>query len=57
VNWIATAILRIENGIVVEHWDVIQDEATEEQGADVWIILSSLIPALDKEPTEIAVNK
>jgi predicted SnoaL-like aldol condensation-catalyzing enzyme len=30
-NWIAADILRIENGIFVEHWDVIQDEATEEQ--------------------------
>ena len=31
VNWIAADILRVENGILVEHWDVIQDEATEEQ--------------------------
>ena len=31
VNWIAADILRIENGILVEHWDVIQDEATQEQ--------------------------
>jgi len=31
VNWIAADIVRIENGILVEHWDVIQDEATEEQ--------------------------
>jgi predicted SnoaL-like aldol condensation-catalyzing enzyme len=31
VNWIAADILRIENGILVEHWDVIQDEATEGQ--------------------------
>ncbi len=31
VNWIAADILRIENGILLEHWDVIQDEATEEQ--------------------------
>jgi len=30
VNWIAADILRIENGILVEHWDVIQDEATRE---------------------------
>jgi len=30
VNWIAADILRIENGMLVEHWDVIQDEATEE---------------------------
>jgi predicted SnoaL-like aldol condensation-catalyzing enzyme len=31
VNWIAADIVRIEEGILVEHWDVIQDEATEEQ--------------------------
>jgi predicted SnoaL-like aldol condensation-catalyzing enzyme len=31
VNWIAADILCIQNGILVEHWDVIQDEATEEQ--------------------------
>jgi predicted SnoaL-like aldol condensation-catalyzing enzyme len=24
-------ILRIEDGVLVEHWDVIQDEATREQ--------------------------
>jgi predicted SnoaL-like aldol condensation-catalyzing enzyme len=31
VNWVAADILRIEEGILVEHWDVIQDEATSEQ--------------------------
>jgi predicted SnoaL-like aldol condensation-catalyzing enzyme len=31
VNWIAADILRIEGRILVEHWDVIQDEATREQ--------------------------
>jgi predicted SnoaL-like aldol condensation-catalyzing enzyme len=31
VNWIAADIVRIQNGILVEHWDVIQDEATKEQ--------------------------
>ena len=31
VNWIAADILRIQNGILVEHWDVIQDEATEQE--------------------------
>src|SRR6266568_2054186 len=31
VNWIAADILRIEDGVLVEHWDVIQDEATVEQ--------------------------
>jgi len=31
VNWIVADIVRIQDGILVEHWDVIQDEATEEQ--------------------------
>ncbi len=31
VNWIAADILRIEDGVLDEHWDVIQDEATQEQ--------------------------
>src|SRR5438094_8731594 len=31
VNWIAADILRIEDGVLVEHWDVIQDEATQAQ--------------------------
>ena len=31
VNWIAADILQVQDGILVEHWDVIQDEATEEQ--------------------------
>src|SRR5216110_3889727 len=31
VNWIAADILRIQDGTLVEHWDVIQEEATEEQ--------------------------
>jgi predicted SnoaL-like aldol condensation-catalyzing enzyme len=30
-NWIAADIVRIENGVLIEHWDVIQDEATREQ--------------------------
>jgi predicted SnoaL-like aldol condensation-catalyzing enzyme len=30
-NWIAADIIRIKDGILVEHWDVLQDEATEEQ--------------------------
>jgi predicted SnoaL-like aldol condensation-catalyzing enzyme len=31
VNWVAADILRIQNGVLVEHWDAIQDEATDEQ--------------------------
>ena len=30
VNWIVADIVRMENGVLAEHWDVIQDEATRE---------------------------
>ena len=30
-NWVVADIVRIENGILVEHWDVIQDEASRDQ--------------------------
>jgi len=30
-NWIVADIVRIENELLAEHWDVIQDEATREQ--------------------------
>ena len=30
-NWIVVDIVRMEDGILAEHWDVIQDEATEKQ--------------------------
>jgi predicted SnoaL-like aldol condensation-catalyzing enzyme len=28
-NWIAVDILRVKDGILLEHWDVLQDEATK----------------------------
>ncbi len=30
-NWIVADIVRIRDGVLAEHWDVIQDEATREQ--------------------------
>ena len=30
-NWVIVDIFRIENGVLAEHWDVIQDEVTKEQ--------------------------
>jgi predicted SnoaL-like aldol condensation-catalyzing enzyme len=30
-NWIVADIVRIKDGVFVEHWDVIQDEVTQEQ--------------------------
>jgi predicted SnoaL-like aldol condensation-catalyzing enzyme len=30
-NWIVADVVRLKDGILVEHWDVIQDESTKEQ--------------------------
>ena len=27
--WIAADVIRVKNGVLVEHWDVLQDEATK----------------------------
>ena len=43
-NWIAADILRIQDGILVEHWDVIQDEATEEQSKSKAPMFGSSFP-------------
>jgi predicted SnoaL-like aldol condensation-catalyzing enzyme len=31
VKWVAADIVRVKDGTLIEHWDVIQDEATQEQ--------------------------
>jgi predicted SnoaL-like aldol condensation-catalyzing enzyme len=30
-NWVVADIVRVENGVLAEHWDVIQDEVNKEQ--------------------------
>ena len=44
-SWIAADILRIEDGILVEHWDVIQDEATQEQSKSGRPMFGNSFPA------------
>jgi predicted SnoaL-like aldol condensation-catalyzing enzyme len=44
VNWIAADIVRIENGVLAEHWDVIQDEATEAQSKSKAPMFGSSFP-------------
>ena len=44
VNWIAADIVRLKDGILVEHWDVIQDEATEEQSKSKAPMFGSSFP-------------
>jgi predicted SnoaL-like aldol condensation-catalyzing enzyme len=43
-NWIAADIVRIENGVLAEHWDVIQDEATEAQSKSKAPMFGSSFP-------------
>jgi predicted SnoaL-like aldol condensation-catalyzing enzyme len=45
VNWIAADIVRIKDGVLVEHWDVIQDEATEEQSKSKRPMFGNTFPA------------
>ena len=49
VNWIATDILWIEDGVLVEHWDVIQDEATQEQSRSSRPMFGDLFPVFQGE--------
>jgi predicted SnoaL-like aldol condensation-catalyzing enzyme len=44
VNWIAADIVRIKDGVLVEHWDVIQDEATREQSRSGQPMFGSTFP-------------
>jgi predicted SnoaL-like aldol condensation-catalyzing enzyme len=48
VNWIAADVVRLKNGILVEHWDVIQDEATEEQSKSKAPMFGSKFPVYVK---------
>ena len=44
VNWIAADIVRIRSGILVEHQDVIEDEATVEESSKQAGHVSDYIP-------------
>jgi len=45
VNWIAADILRIEHGVLAEHWDVIQDEVTKAQSKSKAPMFGAAFPA------------
>jgi predicted SnoaL-like aldol condensation-catalyzing enzyme len=50
VNWVVVDILRIENGLLAEHWDVIQDEATRESSKSGRPMLGDKFPASSSHP-------
>ena len=43
-DWIVADIVRIENGLLAEHWDVIQDEATREDSKSGRPMLGDTFP-------------
>jgi predicted SnoaL-like aldol condensation-catalyzing enzyme len=43
-NWIVVDIVRIENGLLAEHWDVIEDEVTQEQSKSGLPMLGDKFP-------------
>jgi predicted SnoaL-like aldol condensation-catalyzing enzyme len=44
-NWIALDIVRIEDGRLAEHWDVIEDEATREASVSGLPMFGATFPA------------
>ena len=44
-NWIAADIVRIADGVLVEHWDVLQDEATREESQSGRPMFGDFFPA------------
>ena len=44
-NWIAVDIVRLENGQLAEHWDVIQDEANQAESQSGLPMFGSQFPA------------
>ncbi len=56
VNWIAADILRIQDGILVEHWDVIQDEVTEEQSKSKAPMFGTSFPIPSAQTTTAKID-
>jgi predicted SnoaL-like aldol condensation-catalyzing enzyme/predicted ester cyclase len=48
--WIVADIVKIENGVLAEHWDVIQDEATKEQSKSGLPMFGASFPKSDPQP-------
>jgi len=45
VAWVVADIVRMGNGLLAEHWDVIQDEATREQSRSGLPMFGETFPA------------
>jgi predicted SnoaL-like aldol condensation-catalyzing enzyme len=43
--WVAADVVRIENGVLAEHWDVLQDEVTQAESKSGLPMFGSRFPA------------
>jgi predicted SnoaL-like aldol condensation-catalyzing enzyme len=44
-NWIVVDIVRMENGLLAEHWDVIEDEVTREKSVSGQPMFGAAFPS------------
>ena len=44
-NWVVVDIVRIENGLLAEHWDVIEDEVTREKSVSGLPMFGTAFPS------------
>src|SRR5690349_6265677 len=49
-NWIAADILVMQDGLLAEHWDVLQDEATQAESLSGRPMFGTSFPKADKPP-------
>jgi predicted SnoaL-like aldol condensation-catalyzing enzyme len=47
-NWIAADIVRVADGLLAEHWDVLQDEATEAESQSGLPMFGTKFPGSDR---------
>jgi predicted SnoaL-like aldol condensation-catalyzing enzyme len=45
IGWVAADVVRIENGLLAEHWDVLQDEVTRAESASGLPMFGDQFPA------------
>jgi predicted SnoaL-like aldol condensation-catalyzing enzyme len=50
-NWIVADIVRIQDGLLAEHWDVIQDEITREDSKSGLPMFGNSFPSEASQPT------
>jgi len=44
-DWIVVDVVRLQDGLLAEHWDVIQDEATAEQSKSGLPMFGDIFPS------------